>query len=143
MLSIVTEPREQEVGMKVSNDKRHATVEIHGSYSAGELEGLIEQLSALRAQMSPAVPTAPPMTNRTEDSAAARSRGDPLVQVAVMRDGMTRFWIRHGGLGWFAFNLPVQRATQLAQHIIDVAAPHEQRSDDLFKRKRRHSDLSH
>ena len=128
--------------MQVSDDTQHAAIDIHGTYDAAELESLIGQLSAMRAAMSPTVPTAPPMTNKAEDSAAARARGDPAVQVAVMRDGMTRFWVRHAGLGWFGFNLPSDRANLLAQHILEVAAPQE-RAEDLFRRKRRQSDISH
>jgi hypothetical protein len=82
------------------------------------------------------------MTNTTEDAAAARARGDPFVQVAVMRDGVTRFWVRHGGLGWFGFNLPVERANLLANYILDMTTQGE-RSVDLTRVKRRMSDLSH
>ena len=92
--------------------------------------------------MLPAVPVMPPMTNNAEDAAAARARGDPCVQVAVMRDGVTRFWVRHGGLGWFGFNLPVDRANLLANYILDLTAPRE-RSIDLAQVRRRESDVTH
>jgi hypothetical protein len=128
--------------MQVSDDKQLASVDIHGTYSARELETLIAELSAVRAAMTPAVPTMPPMTNIAEDGAAARARGDPCVQVAVMRDGLTRFWVRHSGLGWFGFNLPVDRANLLANYILDVTTRREL-SAELFRRKRRQSDLSH
>jgi hypothetical protein len=128
--------------MQLSDDKRHAALEIQGSYDAAHLELLIAELSALRAAMEPAVPAMPPMTNNTEDAAAARARGDPFVQVAVMRDGVTRFWVRHGGLGWFGFNLPVERANLLANYILDMTTQGE-RSVDLTRVKRRMSDLSH
>jgi hypothetical protein len=51
---------------------------------------------------------------------SATAGGDPRLQVAVMRDGLTRFWVRHEGLGWFGFNLPVERARTLAR---DACAP--------------------
>ena len=59
-----------------------------------------------------------------------------------MRDGVTRFWVRHGGLGWFGFNLPVERANLLANSILDLTSQGE-RSVDLTRVKRRMSDLSH
>jgi hypothetical protein len=128
--------------MHVSDDKRLVTLDLRGSYGAGEVEALIGELSALRAQMLPAVPSAPGAEPGEDDPAAARARGDPCVQVAVMRDGMTRFWVRHAGLGWFGFNLPVDRARTLAQYILGLAMPREQ-AREFFGRKRRESDSCH
>ncbi len=127
--------------MRVSEDKRSATVELRGTYGAEEIEGLIAKLSALRAQMLPAVPIAPGDGNHERDPAAGRAGGDPCVQVAVMRDGLTRFWVRQEGLGWFGFNLPIERARILAQYILGIAMPREQA--DFHGLKRRASDLSH
>jgi hypothetical protein len=123
--------------MRVSEDKRLATIELEGSYEASELEKLIKELCALRAQLLPAVPMSPGAM-LTGDPAAARAGGDPCVQVAVMRDGMTRFWVRHAGLGWFGFNLPVERARMLAQYILGIAEP-----GDSFAGNRRKSDTCH
>ena len=125
--------------MRISEDKQVATVEVSRDLRADELEKLIEELSGMRAQMLPAVP----MTAGAvlDDPAAARAGGDPCVQVAVMRDGMTRFWVRHAGLGWFGFNLPVDRARTLAQYILGLAAPQE--AGQFFGRKRRESDSCH
>ena len=127
--------------MRVSEDKLSATLEVQGTYCAEEIEGLIGKLSALRAQMLPAVPMAPGDVGRGEP-AAERAGGDPCVQVAVMRDGLTRFWVRHEGLGWFGFNLPVERARTLAQYILGLAMPREQ-AREFHGLKRRASDLSH
>jgi hypothetical protein len=127
--------------MRVSEDKRSATIEVQGTYCADEIQELIGKLSALRAQMLPAVPMAPGDGSRGEP-AAERAGGDPCVQVAVMRDGLTRFWVRHEGLGWFGFNLPVERARTLAQYILGLANPHEQ-AREFHGLKRRASDLSH
>lgn len=139
-LSIV--PRIAEAEMQLTDDKKHAALEIQGQYDVAGLEALIAELSELRAAMVPPVPTLPPMTNNSEDAAATRARGDPCVQVAVMRDGVTRFWVRHGGLGWFGFNLPVDRANLLAHYILDMAMPRG-RPVDLSRVRRRQSDLSH
>ena len=128
--------------MRVSEDKLSATVELSGTYGAEEIEGLIAKLSALRAQMLPAVPMAPGEANRERDPALGRAGGDPCVQVAVMRDGLTRFWVRHEGLGWFGFNLPVERARTLAQYILGLALPRDQ-AREFHGLKRRASDLSH
>jgi len=128
--------------MDVSEDKRVATIDVHGSYCAEEIERLIEQLSMLRSQMQPAVPMSPGGCPIESDPAAKRAAGDPCVQVAVMRDGMTRFYVRHEGLGWFGFNLPVDRARTLAQYILGLAIPREQ-AREFYGRKRRASDPSH
>jgi hypothetical protein len=128
--------------MRVSEDKQSATVEIQGTYCAEDIEGLIGKLSALRAQMLPAVPMSPGDGAREPEPAAARAGGDPCVQVAVMRDGLTRFWVRHEGLGWFGFNLPIERARTLAQYILGLALPAEQERE-FHGLKRRASDLSH
>jgi hypothetical protein len=127
--------------MHVSQDNAVATLDIQGDYRAEEVERLIQELSLLRGQMSPPVPMSPGATPR-EDPAAARAGGDPCVQVAVMRDGMTRFWVRHEGLGWFGFNLPVDRARTLAQYILGLAMPREQ-AQEFFEQKRRTTDRSH
>ena len=79
---------------------------------------------------------------RDDGPAAARAQGDPCVQVAVMRDGMTRFFVRHAGIGWFGFNLPVDRARTLANYILGLALPREQ-AREFFGRKRRESDSCH
>lgn len=127
---------------QVAEGNERAQVEVHGSFTAAEVERLIGELSAIRAAMSPQVPTTPPMTRCPEDAAAARAGGDPCVQVAVMRDGLTRFWVRHAGLGWFGFNLPVDRASTLANYILGVTNRNELVAD-AFRAKRRKSDLSH
>jgi hypothetical protein len=128
--------------LKVSDDKQEATIDVHDTYTAAGVEKLIEELSALRASMLPAVPMSPTTTNSPEDAAAARARGDPCVQVAVARDGMTRFWVRHAGLGWFAFNLPVERARMLAEYILGLTAQQERR-EEFLGQKRRESDVMH
>lgn len=128
--------------MKVSDDKQQAAIDIRGTYDARGMEKLIEELSALRASMLPAVPMSPATTNPTEDPAIARARGDPCVQVAVMRDGVTRFWVRHAGLGWFAFNLPVERARMLAEYVLGLTTERETR-EEFLGLKRRGSDVMH
>jgi hypothetical protein len=128
--------------MHLTSDKKHAELEITGAYDAAQLEILIHELSAVRAAMQPPIPACPPARDDGEDAAAARAQGDPMVQVAVMRDGNTRFWVRHGGLGWFGFNLPVERASVLANVILDLTNPHRQASE-LSSFRRRESDLFH
>ena len=128
--------------MRVSEDKLSATLELQGTYCADEIQELIGKLSALRARMLPGVPMAPGDGSPEREPAAGRAGGDPCVQVAVMRDGLTRFWVRHEGLGWFGFNLPVERARTLAQYILGLANPHEQ-AREFHGLKRRASDLSH
>lgn len=128
--------------MRLSQDKLSATLDVEGTYCADEIEGLIQKLSALRAQMLPSVPMAPGEGSPEREPAARRAGGDPRVQVAVMRDGLTRFWVRHEGLGWFGFNLPVERARTLAHYILGLAMPSEQ-AREFHGLKRRASDLSH
>ncbi len=128
--------------MRVSGDKLVATVEIRGEYRADEMERLIGELAELRARMVPEVPLSPGFEGREDGPAAARAGGDPCVQVAVMRDGMTRFFVRHAGIGWFGFNLPVERARTLAQYILGLAMSRGQ-AREFFGRKRRESDPFH
>jgi len=128
--------------MQLTADKQHAELEIHGVYDASQLEDLINELAAVRAAMAPPIPATPPARREGEDAAAARARGDPVVQVAVMRDGNTRFWVRHCGLGWFGFNLPVERANLLASHILDLTTGGD-RSTDFSRLQRRQSDTCH
>jgi len=128
--------------MHLSEDRQSAAIEILGNFRADEVEDLIGRLSALRAQMMPGVPMAPGECNRGDDPAAGRAGGDPCVRVAVMRDGLTRFWVRHEGLGWFGFNLPVERARTLAQYILGLAAPRSQ-PREFHDLKRRSQDLPH
>jgi hypothetical protein len=124
-------------------DKLSAMLEVQGTYCADEIEGLIAKLSALRAQMLPAVPMAPGDGLRERDPAVQRAGGDPCVQVAVMRDGLTRFWMRHGGLGWFGFNLPVERVRTLAQYILGLGGMSREQAREFRGLKRRASDWSH
>ena len=127
--------------MQLSHDKKHAEIEVRGAYDAAALESLITELARLRARMEPPIPGTPP-PRESDDIAATRARGDPVVQVAVMRDGQTRFWVRHDGLGWFGFNLPVERASQLASVILEMTGqPGGQ--GELARLRRRESDLYH
>ena len=128
--------------MHVSEDRRSAAIEIQGEFDAAEVEALIGRLAALRAQMVPGVPAAPGDGNRLDDPVAGRAAGDPRVQVAVMRDGLTRFWVRHEGLGWFGFNLPIERARTLANYILGLSAPRAQ-AREFHGLKRRAQDLPH
>ena len=128
--------------MQLSEDKTRATLAIEGVYDTDGIESLILQLSALRSAMQPAVPNTPPAAEEAEDAAANRARGDPCVQVAVMRGGLTRFWVRHQGLGWFAFNLPMERANLLANCILETTGA-STAPVDLSQFKRRQSDLMH
>ena len=128
--------------MHLNEDRQSAAIEILGNFRADDVEDLIARLAALRAQMLPGVPLAPGENKRGDDPAAVRAGGDPRVQVAVMRDGLTRFWVRHEGLGWFGFNLPVERARTLAQYILGLAAPRSQ-SRQFHELKRRAQDLPH
>ena len=127
--------------MHLSDDKKHAEIELRGAFDAAGIESLITDLARLRASMQPAVPGTPP-PREPEDVAATRARGDPVVQVAVMRDGKTRFWVRHDGLGWFGFNLPVERASQLASVILEMTGPPEGHGE-LARLRRRETDLYH
>src|SRR4051794_3019052 len=79
-----------EPAMHLTSDKKHADLEIRGTFDVAQLELLIRELSAVRAEMEPPVSATPP-AREGDDAAAARARGDPVVQVAVMRDGHTRF----------------------------------------------------
>ena len=128
--------------MHLCDDKTRAILDISGEFDAGDVEDLILELSALRSAMEPPIPASPPAQANAEDAAASRAKGDPCVQVAVMRGGLTRFWVRHGGLGWFAFNLPVERANLLANYILETTNPGAS-AMDLSAVKRRHSDLTH
>ena len=127
--------------MHVTSDKKHAELEIRGTFDAVQLEILIRELAAVRASMEPPISATPPARDG-DDAAATRARGDPVVQVAVMRDGHARFWVRHDGLGWFGFNLPVDRASQLASVILEMTSAGEGQSE-LARLKRRQSDLYH
>ena len=127
--------------MHLTPDRKLAQLEISGNLDADQVGALIAELSAMRATMVPPVPKSPPGGHEEEDAAIARAQGDPVVQVAVMRDGHTRFWVRHDGLGWFGFNLPVERASVLANVILDMTNHRAQ--PDLSAYKRRASDLYH
>ena len=127
--------------MDLTADKKHAQLEIRGTFDTVQLELLIRELAAVRAAMEPPIPATPP-AREGDDAAAARAKGDPVVQVAVMRDGHARFWVRHDGLGWFGFNLPVDRASQLASVILDMTSAGGTQGD-LARLKRRQSDVYH
>jgi len=127
--------------MHLNDDQKRAELDVRGSFDAAGIEALITDLARLRARMQPPIPGTPP-PREPEDVAAARAKGDPVVQVAVMRDGQTRFWVRHDGLGWFGFNLPVDRASQLASVILEMTG-HPEGENELARLKRRESDLYH
>jgi|KBSMisStaDraftv2_1062788.scaffolds.fasta_scaffold819382_1 hypothetical protein len=87
------------------------------SLNVAEIDELIARLSQYRAAMAPEVPREVP-----ERVAAGKTVQDPMWIVHKPAGGTHRLLIvRHPGLGWMLFQLPLTEADKLGQAL--VAAP--------------------
>lgn len=79
---------------------------------ASDLDSVIEHLSALRAMMRPEVPKTPVRTHQyvIEVDPCWHTEKHPL------HDGAMLF-LRHSGLGWTGFALPVESLAQMHQAL--------------------------
>jgi hypothetical protein len=91
----------QPIKLKLSPDGIHAALSVSGGtaeLSADDIDRLIRELAAARAQMTPVHPAEPP------DDPARLHHGDNLlwsVQAEPRRSAI-RFAMQHPGLGWSA-----------------------------------------
>lgn len=104
--------------MELSNDASTATIDLSGALTAEQLEAVIRQLIELRSRMTPAVPrTLPKLSEAPDASAHCLVQEDPDISLALRADGGFRFWLRHSGLGWLAFHLPVRTVVGMRDYI--------------------------
>ncbi|WP_028228388.1 hypothetical protein [Paraburkholderia ferrariae] len=89
---------------------------------AADLDGLIEELSKLRAQMRPAVPDQLSRSHQyvIEVDPSWYTERNPMFDGAVV-------FLRHTGLGWAGFAIPTESMLRLKAAIAahEVAAEHE------------------
>jgi hypothetical protein len=83
---------------------------------AADVDGLIEELSKLRATMHPAVPDQPSRTHQyvLEIDPCWYTEHNPLFDGAVV-------FLRHTGLGWAGFAIP----TESMQRLKEALSAHE------------------
>lgn len=104
--------------MKLSTDKKNLQVKISGVLSAADLESLIADLAALRAQMEPQVPLTVDALKKATESRNVSVVDEPDMEVRPLKDGRIRIWMRSGGLGWLIFNLTRNNAVVLRDYLI-------------------------
>lgn len=131
--------------MKASDDKMSAKLSIAGTYSSSQLETLITELLILRANLLPEVPLEPP--KKSDDPALHTSnisvQDNPHWQARPLRDGRIRMYLRHAGLGWMVFNLPVDQACTFRDFLIVNTPKANPRGIDLFVQDVDDSGLPH
>jgi hypothetical protein len=79
---------------------------------AGELDGLIEELGRMRAGMQPTVPHRPSRTHQY----AMEMNPSWYIERTPLNDAAALF-LRHSGLGWACFALPVESLQKLAEAL--------------------------
>jgi hypothetical protein len=89
------------------------SVEGHAALlDAVEVDGLIEELAKLRAQMRPAVPDCPSRTHQyvLEIDPCWYTEHNPLFDGTIV-------FLRHTGLGWAGFAIPTESMHRLKEAI--------------------------
>lgn len=81
-------------------------------FDAEELDDLIEELSRLRSAMRPCVPETPSRTHQY----VMEVNPSWYTERAPLFDGAALF-LRHSGLGWAGFALPLESLQQLADAL--------------------------
>ena len=94
--------------MNLDASGEHAKVHVDEEFDAQGVQALMTELTRLRARMSPAYPATPP-----SDTASLAADECPFA-VRVDARGECRFWIRHPGLGWISWSMPVDAMLPLA-----------------------------
>ncbi len=100
-----------------STDRTSVVVHgIDGRHDASSIEEATRQLGIARGNMSPEVAAQP-----RDTTGNALTVNHPSFQVTRRQDGEVVVWLRHEGLGWFAFNFSAKRAFVLGQQISHMA----------------------
>jgi hypothetical protein len=107
-VELINEYGEHAVSVKIDG---HAAL-----LDTADVDGLIEELSKLRAQMRPAVPEQPLRSHQyvLEIDPCWYTERNPLFDGAVV-------FLRHTGLGWAGFAIP----TESMQRLRDALSAHE------------------
>jgi len=104
---------------KISDDKLSMDVRINATLSPKDVETLIADLAGIRANMLPAVPI-----QRSRRGSPAKPspnvslQRDPFAYVRVQKNGDIRFWFRHAGIGWLAYDVPVGKAQVVRDYLV-------------------------
>lgn len=91
------------------------SVSVNGNAAlldAADVDGLIEELAKLRAQMRPAMPDTPSRTHQyvLEIDPCWYTERNPLFDGAIV-------FLRHTGLGWTGFAIPTESLQRLTAAI--------------------------
>jgi len=118
--------------LKLSDDQKSVEISVSGALSATDVETLLADLMELRANMLPPVPEELPKPG-TKGAALSNvsSQDDPYLSARLLRDGRIRLWLRNAGIGWMAFNLPVDKACTLRDYLI-ANTPEKSPGPNLF-----------
>lgn len=105
--------------MKLSPNKEKLQIAVTGDLTAKDVDSLVQQLIAQRSLMQPEVPVSPPtLQSVTSDNSNITVVNDPGVQIALLRDGQFRLWLQHFGIGWMAFNIPLNNACAIRDYLV-------------------------
>lgn len=100
--------------MQLNDDRSQATLSINQTLSAAEVENLIRELAALRAQMTPEVRQAPQESDNGH--APVMMQSEPTLAFEhPARDPHVTMYLRSTGLGWTAWRLHPDTQKALAQ----------------------------
>lgn len=88
-------------------------VDIHGNFTAHDLERVIATLAQTRAALLPEVPMEPPK----DLELAAFQQDDTLFRIRSLIRGGLRVWLRHAGAGWLAFTLTPEDVVALREFL--------------------------
>ncbi|ESQ14371.1 MAG: hypothetical protein N838_13430 [Thiohalocapsa sp. PB-PSB1] len=77
-------------------------IDLHGEFSASDLEQIIVSLAKARASLDPPVSNHPPGEESEEEILI---QSDTKFSVRTLANGGIRIWLRNEGIGWLAFTL--------------------------------------
>lgn len=97
--------------MNFLEDNTKLQLSIDGTFTATELETLITKLAIARSKLKPAISNEPPtLETKEEDLPTYAHQTDPTFAIGKTTDGSINMWLRHEGLGWLIFTLPIDKA---------------------------------
>jgi len=87
------------------------TIALNGEFSASDLEEILRDLAAQRADMAPAVPV------ELSPDAEVLEETDALFSIRTRLGGGLRIWLRHTGFGWIPFSLSAATRADLREWL--------------------------
>jgi hypothetical protein len=108
-----------DIAEEADDTGKSVSLSVEGKVTASELETLISELAAVRANMLPSVSRNPPEPGDPGiEKQRIRVQEDVAFSAVLLPDSRLCLWLRNIGIGWLIFHLPVSKACALRDYLV-------------------------